>query len=121
MKIALTNIIINAIDAMAGIKGELTLVTKSTCHACVVQIEDNGCGISEENLKNIFKPYFTNKPDGLGLGLTTTQDILRSNHVGLNVRSVVAKGTNFTLMFEKNNRNKSLQQIKILSRLSDMH
>lgn len=101
MRIALTNIVINAIDAMAGIKGELVLVTKSNEHTCSVQIEDNGCGISQENLKNIFKPYFTNKQNGLGLGLATTQDILRSNHVRLNVKSVEGHGTNFILLFEK--------------------
>jgi len=101
MKIALTNIIINAIDAMAADKGELTLVTKSTDHSCVVQIEDNGCGISPDNLKNIFKPYFTNKPDGLGLGLATTQYILRSNYVRLHVKSVETKGTSFFLAFRK--------------------
>jgi signal transduction histidine kinase len=108
MQIALTNIIINAIDAMAGVKGKMTLVTKSTDESCIVQIEDNGCGISQENLNNIFKPYYTNKVDGLGLGLATTQDILRSNHVGLNVKSTVAKGTNFILRFGKNDHNKLL-------------
>jgi signal transduction histidine kinase len=101
IKIALTNIIINAIDAMASGEGILTLATISTDHTCIVRIEDNGCGISPGNLKNIFKPYFTNKPDGLGIGLATTQDILRSNHVKLNVRSTEAIGTSFTLDFEK--------------------
>ena len=102
MKIALTNIIINAVDAMTAGKGELRLITKSANHLCVVQIEDNGCGISRENIKNIFKPYFTNKPDGLGLGLAATQNILRSNHVRLNVKSAEAKGTSFILIFDKN-------------------
>ena len=102
IKIALTNIVINAIDAMAEGKGELTLVTKSSDHKCIVQIEDNGCGISRENLKNIFKPYFTNKPNGLGLGLASTKDILLSNHVRLHVKSVEAAGTSFILVFEKN-------------------
>jgi signal transduction histidine kinase len=101
IKIALTNIVINAIDAMTEGKGELTLLTKSSDHKCTVQIEDNGCGISRENLKNIFKPYFTNKPEGLGLGLSSTKDILLSNHVRLQVKSVVAEGTNFILVFEK--------------------
>ncbi len=101
MKTALTNIIINAIDAMTPGTGELTVVTRSTDHTCVVQIKDNGCGISQENLRNIFKPYFTNKQDGLGLGLAITYKILRSNHVGLNVKSVETKGTSFTLKFRE--------------------
>jgi signal transduction histidine kinase len=121
IKIALTNIVINAIDAMTEGTGELTLVTKSTDHTCAIQIKDNGCGISRENLKKIFKPYYTNKPNGLGLGLATTQDILQSNHVRLNVKSVEAKGTNFTLVFEKNSHKKSLPQIKIVSRIGGHH
>jgi signal transduction histidine kinase len=117
--IALTNIIINAVDAMAGVKGVLTLVTISTVETCIVQIEDNGCGIREENLNNIFEPYFTNKPDGLGLGLATTRNILRSNHVGLNVKSTVAKGTNFVLRFGENDHNKLLQRIRNVPQLGD--
>jgi signal transduction histidine kinase len=102
MKIALTNIIINAIDAMTSGKGELKLVTRSIDGNYVIQIEDNGCGIGKGDLKNIFKPYFTNKPGGLGLGLATTYHILRSNHVGVNVESNEGGGTRFMLMFEKN-------------------
>ncbi len=101
IKIALTNIIINAIDAMPSENGRLNLSIKSKNSKCAIEIEDSGCGISEENLKNIFKPYFTNKPDGLGLGLSTTFDILHSNHIGIDVRSEEGVGTCFTLSFIK--------------------
>jgi signal transduction histidine kinase len=100
IKIALTNIVINAIDAMPSENGELTLFTNSVNGKCMVEIEDNGIGISVENLNNIFKPYFTNKPNGLGLGLSTTLEILRYNHVGVNVQSEPGSGTNFALSFE---------------------
>jgi len=106
MKIALTNIIINAIDAMTRDKGQIKLVTRSIRGRFIIQIEDNGCGISAENLKNVFKPFFTNKPGGLGLGLATTYDILRSNHVGVNIESGEGEGTRFTLVFEKKQRGK---------------
>ena len=101
LKIALTNIIINAIDAMTLDEGELKLVTKATDNKCVLVIEDNGCGISKENLQSIFKPYFTNKPGGMGLGLANTLDILRLNHVRIDVESVINKGTKFILSFNK--------------------
>jgi len=100
IKIALTNIVINAIDAMPSENGELTLFTSSRHGKCIVEIEDNGIGISVENLNNIFKPYFTNKPNGLGLGLSTTLEIFRFNHVGVNVQSEEGSGTNFILSFE---------------------
>jgi len=101
LKIALTNIIVNAIDAMSAQKGKLMLVTKSTDNKFILQIEDNGCGIGKDDLKNIFKPYFTRKPGGLGLGLATTNDILRSNHVEVFVASEEGIGTRFVLMFDK--------------------
>lgn len=102
MKIALTNIIINAIDAMPSEGGRLKLVTKSVNGRCIIEIDDNGIGISEENLKNIFMPYFTNKPGGMGLGLSTTLDILKSSHARVDVQSVEGKGTRFILSFDRN-------------------
>ncbi len=101
MKIALTNIFINAIDAMPFHNGVLNLVTKSDSTLFILRIADNGCGISRENLKNIFKPYFTNKPGGIGLGLSATHEILLSNHVGVTVESKEGEGTCFTLLFKK--------------------
>jgi signal transduction histidine kinase len=101
MKIALANIVINAIESMGAGDGELNLVTKSIDDRHVVLIKDNGCGISQGNLKKIFKPYFSNKPNGLGIGLTRTQEILESNNVRVNVESEVGKGTSFILLFDK--------------------
>jgi signal transduction histidine kinase len=99
MKIALTNIIINAIDAMASVNGQLTLATQLTRGNYIIQIEDNGSGISKENLKNIFQPFFTNKPGGVGLGLSATHAILLANHARVSVQSKIGKGTRFTLSF----------------------
>lgn len=100
LKIAFSNIIINAIEAMPMEKGILGLITRSVNGKPVLEIKDNGVGISKEDLKQIFKPYFTKRPGGMGLGLSTTLDMLESNHVGINVRSALGKGTNFILTFE---------------------
>lgn len=101
MKIALANIIINAIEAMASDSGQLKLVTRSINGRCVMEIEDNGMGISEENLANIFKPFFSNKPGGMGLGLSTTLDILKANRVRVEVKSKVGRGTRFLFSFDR--------------------
>jgi len=101
IKIALTNIIINAIDAMPPGNGRLKLITRSVNNNCILEIQDNGVGIGKEDLKKIFTPYFTNKPGGMGLGLSTTLEILRSNHVIVDVRSEPGKGTSFILTFDK--------------------
>jgi signal transduction histidine kinase len=101
IKIALTNIIINAIEAMPDGTGELKLVTKISGNKYCVQIGDNGCGISNANLKNIFRPYYSNKAGGLGIGLAATYDILKSEKVTINVESEKEKGTRFILLFDR--------------------
>ena len=101
MKIALINIIMNAIDAMIPGEGELKLITRSIYGKYVIRIEDNGCGISKANLKCIFKPYFTSKPGGLGLGLATAYDTLRSNHIAVSVESEEGTGTSFILFLDQ--------------------
>jgi signal transduction histidine kinase len=102
IKIALSNIIINAIEAMPAEHGILKLGTRLNGDKYIVEIEDNGVGISKQNLQKIFDPYFTNKPGGLGLGLTATMDILASNCGTIEVKSEVGAGTRFTLSFNKN-------------------
>jgi signal transduction histidine kinase len=101
IEIALTNIIINAIDAMPSENGELKFCTKLINGIPAISIQDNGCGISKEDLPLIFDPYFTNKPNGVGVGLAATKNILLSNQIGVKVDSVVGEGTRFILLFEK--------------------
>lgn len=101
IKIALTNIIINAIDAMPSKKGELQLITRSMNGKCIIEIKDNGIGIPKANLENIFKPYFTNKPGGMGLGLSSTLDILLANHAHADVQSEEGRGTSFIVSFNR--------------------
>jgi signal transduction histidine kinase len=83
ISIALTNIIINAIEAMPTQSGELTLVTRSIGNKYVIEIADNG------------------KPGGLGPGLSTTLEILQYNHVVVDVSSEEGRGARFLLFFDK--------------------
>jgi signal transduction histidine kinase len=83
-----TNIIDNAIDAMGG-KGELRVRTYSEDNCAVVEIADNGPGISPEILPHIFEPFFTTKGvgEGTGLGLDTVQRIVKKHRGNIQVRS----------------------------------
>jgi len=101
MEIALTNIMINAIDAMPIDTGQLKLATQSINGLCIITIEDNGMAIAEEHLANIFKPFFTRKSRGMGIGLSTTLEILGANHVRVDVKSEPGHGTCFLLSFER--------------------
>ena len=95
IKIAFLNIIVNAIEAMEKGKGILSLRTKNGGDTCIVEIEDNGNGMDEDTLQKLFEPYFTNKPNGNGLGLTNCQNIILSHRGNVTVTSALRKGTLF--------------------------
>jgi signal transduction histidine kinase len=83
-----TNLIDNAIDAMGG-KGELRVRTYRDDGCAVVEIADNGPGISPEIKAHIFEPFFTTKAvgEGTGLGLDTVQRIVKKHHGTIQVTS----------------------------------
>jgi signal transduction histidine kinase len=83
-----TNVIDNAIDAMGG-KGELRVRTYREDTCVVVEIGDNGPGISPEVKPHIFEPFFTTKGvgEGTGLGLDTVQRIVRKHRGSIRVDS----------------------------------
>ena len=83
-----TNIIDNAIDAMGG-KGELRIRTYRDDNCVVVEIGDNGPGISPEIQGHIFEPFFTTKGvgEGTGLGLDTVQRIVKKHRGTIQVTS----------------------------------
>jgi CheY-like chemotaxis protein len=61
-----------------------------------ISFSDQGCGISEEDRKKIFDPYFTTKVDGTGLGLSSTYSIIKRHGGCIDLHSVVGAGTTFT-------------------------
>jgi signal transduction histidine kinase len=83
-----TNLIDNAVDAMAG-KGELQVRTYREDTCAVVEIGDNGPGIPPETEAHIFEPFFTTKGvgEGTGLGLDTVQRIVRKHRGNIQVLS----------------------------------
>lgn len=101
MKIALLNIVVNALEAMEGGKGVLEIRTATGNHKCMVYIKDNGSGIDEDSLSKVFEPYFTSKPNGTGLGLTNTQNIVLNHNGIISLESARGKGTTFTIQLER--------------------
>ena len=83
-----TNLIDNAIDAMGG-QGELYVRAYRDDNCVVVEIADNGPGISPEVMPHIYEPFFTTKGvgEGTGLGLDTVKRIIRKHHGTIQVRS----------------------------------
>jgi signal transduction histidine kinase len=100
MKIALLNILINAIEEVPEGKGVIKLMTNSPNKKCVVIISDNGKGIDPNLINRIFEPFFTGKKKGLGLGLTTTYNIMLSHKGTMKVESKLGKGTSFIITLD---------------------
>lgn len=98
LKIALLNIIINAVEIMEADTGLLTVGIQNTSKGCSIVIGDNGPGIAREHINNIFDPYFSRKPNGLGLGLSSTLNIVQSHNGRIQVESELGKGTEFTVL-----------------------
>ena len=64
-----------------------------------LKIKDNGAGIEPDALKHIFKPFYTTKPNGRGLGLSAVQEILKQYQGQLDIQSELGKGTTVTVYF----------------------
>jgi C4-dicarboxylate-specific signal transduction histidine kinase len=110
------NLITNARDAFAAINDgrekKLSISThlngKNTIE---VKFRDNGCGMSEQILRKIFKPYFTTKDvgNGTGLGLSIAQSNVHEHRGNIIVKSQVGQGTEFILTFPLERRNPAMQ------------
>jgi PAS domain S-box-containing protein len=100
-KIALLNIVMNAIEAVESNKGIVSIETSTYDDRHVIRIEDNGSGIQPENLSKLFEPYFTSKRNGMGLGLAAALNILQAHKATIDVQSQVEKGTMFTIAIPK--------------------
>lgn len=94
LKQAFLNLILNAIQAMpAG--GLLTVESTLRNREIEVKISDTGTGISEENRKKLFSPFFTTKKNGTGLGLAVTYRIIENHRGRIEVVSEPDKGATF--------------------------
>lgn len=97
MKIAVLNIILNAIEAMDNVDGKLILNSALEKEELIIEIIDNGIGISEENQVRLFEPFYTNKTKGFGIGLTASQTIIFNHHGNIKVKSAPSMGSTFIL------------------------
>lgn len=100
IKIAFLNIVINAVEAMQPGKGVLRIATSRKENSLVVSISDNGKGIAADEIEKLFDPFYTDKQGGMGLGLTSSKNILTSHSALIEVSSVVSEGTHFHIYFK---------------------
>ncbi len=97
MKIAITNIILNAIEAMVNKEAILNIIAYKNKEEYIFEIIDNGIGITAENQQKLFEPFYTNKAKGFGIGLTASQTIIFNHNGKIKVKSTIGKGTTFII------------------------
>ena len=90
------NLALNGVQAMSA-GGELRLRTRRRPGFVEIQVSDTGAGIAPENLESIFNPFFTTKPDGVGLGLAIVSKIVDDHGGKITVASELGQGTSFTI------------------------
>ena len=96
------NLLKNALDAMEG-RGEISVTIREQPENIFIDVKDSGKGISSSNIRSIFKPGFTTKKRGWGLGLSLSRRIIEQYHQGqLFVKnSELGKGTTFRIVLNK--------------------
>ena len=99
---AITNLINNAIQAIPENRSPIIKISvASTKRNVVINIEDNGNGISEKNRNKIFEPSFTTKSSGMGLGLSMIQSIMLAYNGSITFKTKENQGTIFKMVFPK--------------------
>lgn len=98
MKQVFFNLIINAVEA-TGKDGKINIKAKKhrQDHKLEIEIIDNGMGMSQEQLKNLFEPFTSSKDKGIGLGLAIVSTIVKEHGGNIGVDSEVGKGTSFSV------------------------
>lgn len=94
------NLINNALDAMEKKGSRLNISSHQEEDHMVIEVADDGPGIPEANITRIFDPFFTTKPvgKGTGLGLAICYGIIKKMGGNIEVRSVLGKGSTFTVV-----------------------
>jgi hypothetical protein len=93
----LLNLLLNAVQAVDGPGAVQVKIASLDGYASVV-VSDTGRGISPQNLPNIFRPFYTTKGEGTGLGLSLAHRIVEDHHGRIEVSSIVGKGSTFTVL-----------------------
>jgi PAS domain S-box-containing protein len=101
LSIAFLNIIINGVEAAPANDALLQVQLRDERDSYIVSITDNGYGINDENLSQLFEPYYTTKAGGMGLGLSSALSIFESHRAVVEVKSAINSGTSFFMIFKK--------------------
>jgi len=96
----LINLVRNAIEALREIQdGEIRMIAEKYKDAVRIRVVDNGPGIPESIIDQVFIPFYTTKEDGSGIGLSLSRQIMRLHQGTIDIQSIPSKETNIILNF----------------------
>ncbi len=98
---ALSNLVLNAMDAMPQ-GGTLTLRTRQAGERACIEVSDTGTGLTPEECERLFTPYYTSKSHGTGLGLAMAQSVISDHGGRIVVQSEPDRGTTFLIELPRN-------------------
>lgn len=98
------NLLMNGIQSMQG-KGTLSIFTEdwlvdSKVSGAIIHVQDNGCGISSEEIGHVFEPFYTTKLDGTGLGLAVSLSLVNQIRGKIKIKSKVGVGSTFSIFLK---------------------
>ena len=104
---AFYNILKNAMEAIPG-RGTITISAEPDGRGMIsIKISDTGCGLTKDEIDQIFNPEYTTKEKGLGFGLSLVHEIIRGHGGEIHVESEVGSGTTFDVLLPRVKRRKS--------------
>jgi signal transduction histidine kinase len=95
------NLMINAMDAISGVqarKREINITTRRSGTHAELRVSDTGPGIAAEDVKNVFNPFFSTKPQGMGMGLAIARTIIEAHRGKISAENQLAGGALFTIL-----------------------
>ncbi len=100
IKEVLLNLVLNATKAMSA-GGTIELWVAEREEAVAINVKDEGVGVPEENLQQIFDPFYTTKPTGTGLGLSIAHQIMEQHGGKIEAKRNPDRGMTFSLVFPR--------------------
>ena len=98
MEQVVRNLVQNALEASE--EGVVLIKVGSSDETLKISISDQGCGMDQETLRNIFNPFFTMKNKGTGLGLSIVHRIVQEHNGSIYVDSTPGTGSTFTVVLQ---------------------